>query len=509
MAWSRRDLFKRDGQKLQLNNPYMQGAQKPGDMQPLYNQKKGLPDENYHSPSMKGNRIMDAVVTTAGIAMPAGRMEEWIATAIGRIMPAIEKAWPKVMARFGNLLKKAKGNPEALAKIATRFEDDMWGMMLHPSQLQKSNPNYLDNINAVSDFKSRPVGELKGKTKIDTWLESKPAYERKAMGKPQANKSRTFEDELEEIHNSYKDRTEYLDGYWQDRDTLMKYEFDAKKDIEALGKKYNKEITEEHYPWHRVFKNNEPDLWEEWVDRFINSRWKKQAIDDYPNQKARDKGDAQDFAENHPRDKELESDNDFLKNKNSQRRKQFDELPEDIKKKYIKEYEQLKYEKQQDINRTDVWEWYGDYDDIEDAFDSDMAALNKKYWLSPFFDMADTSKKSLIPAYERMGNNSVQPTKPQAPKDMEDVFFEGLYKPTKKERLAADLDPNSLASNEERYAERVEDQLSPNELNALREAQHRGLELEWTDKAAWPLPSNIKKIIDNIFKRFPNYNPGF
>lgn len=279
----------------------MQGAQKPGDMQPLYNQKKGLPDENYHSPSMKGDRIMDAVVTTAGIAMPAGRMEEWIATAIGRIMPAIKKLWPKVMARFSNLLKKAKGNPEALAKIATRFEDDMWGMMLRPSQLQKSNPNYLDNINAVSDFKSRPVGELKDKAKIDAWLENKPAYERKAMGKPQANKSRT--------------------------------------------------------------------------------------IDDYPNQKVRDKGDAQDFAENNPRDKELESDNDFLKNKNSQRRKQFDKLPEDIKKKYIKEYEQLKYEKQQDINRTDVWEWYGDYDDIEDAFDSDMAALNKKYWLSPFFDM--------------------------------------------------------------------------------------------------------------------------
>jgi hypothetical protein len=86
-------------------------------------------------------------------------------------------------------------------------------MMLRPSQLQKSNPNHLDNINAVSDFKSRPVGELKDKAKIDAWLENKPAYERKAMGKPQANKSRTFEDELEEIHNSYKDRTEYLDGY--------------------------------------------------------------------------------------------------------------------------------------------------------------------------------------------------------------------------------------------------------------------------------------------------------
>jgi hypothetical protein len=28
----------------------------------------------------------------------------------------------------------------------------------------------------------------------------------------------------------------------------MKYEFDARKDIEALGKKYNKEITDEHYP---------------------------------------------------------------------------------------------------------------------------------------------------------------------------------------------------------------------------------------------------------------------
>lgn len=117
------------------------------------------------------------------------------------------------------------------------------------------------------------------------------------------------------------------------------------------------------------------------------SKWKKQVIDDYPNQKARDKGDAQDFAENNPRDKELESDNDFLKNKNSQRRKQFDKLPEDVKKKYTKEYEQLKYEQQQEINKTDVWEWWGDYDDVDDYFEQQLWELNKKYGISPFFDM--------------------------------------------------------------------------------------------------------------------------
>lgn len=248
MAWSRRDLFKRDNQKLQVHNPYEQSAQRAGDIQPLYWQVKPLQVENYKSPSSAGDRRMDTIATIWGIATPAGRLEEWVSAIISKAIPMIQKAWPKVAARFANLLTKAKGNPKALTKIATKLDNEMWGMMLRPSQLQKSNPNHLDNINAVSDFKSRPVGELKDKAKIDAWLENKPAYERKAMGKPQANKSRTFEDELEEIHNSYKDRTEYLDGYWQDRDTLMKYEFDARKDIEALGKKYNKEITDEHYP---------------------------------------------------------------------------------------------------------------------------------------------------------------------------------------------------------------------------------------------------------------------
>jgi hypothetical protein len=41
---------------------------------------------------------------------------------------------------------------------------------------------------------------------------------------------------------------------------VAKYEFDARKDIEALGKKYGRKITDEDYPWNRVFKNNEPDL---------------------------------------------------------------------------------------------------------------------------------------------------------------------------------------------------------------------------------------------------------
>lgn len=216
MAWSRRDLFKRDNEKLQVYNPYEQGAQRAGDIQPLYWQVKPLQVENYKSPSSAGDRRMDAVATIWWIVMPAGRLEEWIAAVVSKILPAIQKAWPKVMARFSNLLSKAKGNPEALTKIAKKFwsieneyaktipdlidtewynrwkpewyvKKQMWkdapGMMLHPSQLQKSNPNYLDNINAVSDFKSRPVGELKGKTKIDAWLDNKPAYERKAMGK--------------------------------------------------------------------------------------------------------------------------------------------------------------------------------------------------------------------------------------------------------------------------------------------------------------------------------------
>ena len=171
MVWSRKDLFKRDNAKLEVYNPYMQGAKQEGDIQPLYWQKKPLEVSAYKSPSSAGDRRMDTVATVAGLAIPAWRLEEWVAAVIGKMMPAIQKLWPKVMARFGNLLTKAKGKPEALAKIVEKFWwDDVPGMMLRPSQLQKTNPNYLDNINAVSEFKSRKINEPSAKQKIDGWL---------------------------------------------------------------------------------------------------------------------------------------------------------------------------------------------------------------------------------------------------------------------------------------------------------------------------------------------------
>lgn len=397
MAWSRRDLFKRDNEKLQVHNPYEQGAQRAGDMQPLYWQVKPLQVENYKSPSSRGDRIMDAVATIWWIATPAGRLEEWIAAVVGRILPAIQKAWPKVMARFSNLLSKAKGNPKALESIYTKFNklDDSifeagqeafkwtnpfskWkdapGMMLRPSQLQKSDPNYLNNINEMSSFKSKQIPEKQftAKEKINNRLGNKTPYELREMNKKVAGstqapvpKAKSDEGALDYIKIQDKKIGNSLESKW-----------------------WNDELLE----------------WISWDDlKFIDRKSMS---------------------------------------------------PKDYAKRRLENFSNLESER------------------------------------SPF---------------QRKVKKIDRPTTP----DMEDLVYDSLYMPTKREKLAADLDPNILASNEERYAERVEDQLSPNELNALREAQHRGLELEWTDKVAGPLPKKIKDIINNIYKRFPDYNPDF
>lgn len=407
MAWSRRDLFKRDNEKLQVHNPYEQGAQRAGDIQPLYWQVKPLQVENYKSPSSRGDRIMDAVATIWWIATPAGRLEEWVSAIISKAIPMIQKAWPKVAARFANLLTKAKGNPEALTKIAKKFwsieseyaktipdlidtewanrwkpewyvKKQMWkdipGMMLRPSQLQKSDPNYLNNINEMSSFKSKQIPEKQftAKEKINNRLGNKTSYELREMNKKVAGstqapvpKAKSDEGALDYIKIQDKKIGNSLESKW-----------------------WNDELLE----------------WISWDDlKFIDRKSMS---------------------------------------------------PKDYAKRRLENFSNLESER------------------------------------SPF---------------QRKVKKIDRPTTP----DMEDLVYDSLYMPTKREKLAADLDPNILASNEERYAERVEDQLSPNELNALREAQYRGTELEWTDKVAGPLPKKIKDIINNIYKRFPDYNPNF
>lgn len=160
MAWSRRDLLAKDNAKLEVHNPKPVQA-------PTYKEVS----EWTKTPEMQkiAKNTMGTVMWIAG-EWPS----ELIATKISKMFPMIKKAWSGVMERFSKLLTKVKGNPEAMAKIVTKLEsvwDDIPGMMLHPSQLQKTNPNYLENINAVSKFKSRPIKEPSGKQKIDGWLD--------------------------------------------------------------------------------------------------------------------------------------------------------------------------------------------------------------------------------------------------------------------------------------------------------------------------------------------------
>lgn len=232
------------------------------------------------------DKAVDTAIGLAGAAMPAWRLEEGLALAVREAMPMLKKLWPKVMAKFANLLTKAKGNPEALTKIATRFEDDMWGMMLRPSQLEKSNPNYLNNINEMSSFKSKQIPEKQftSKEKIDNRLGNKTPYELREMDKRAASASQAPENKLDLIPKKdfkWKDYESYK-RQWLDKNNL----YDPADDVATI----------------------------------------KASMDtDLENSKRVKEGNNQ-----------LKSENDFLKNKNNQRRKQFDKLPEDIKKNILK-----------------------------------------------------------------------------------------------------------------------------------------------------------------------------
>ena len=127
-----------------------------------WNQKYGISGDlvqkikdrygKHAEPNTLANDVIGVAATTA---IPAGRIEEWIAAMVEKMMPTLEKAWPKTMAKFADLLKKSKWDPKALESIYAKFNE-------HP-------------------FVSKPVWELEGKAKIDAWLEAKPAYQRKAM----------------------------------------------------------------------------------------------------------------------------------------------------------------------------------------------------------------------------------------------------------------------------------------------------------------------------------------
>lgn len=145
---------------------------------PIMEQIKNRYDPHKSAP----NAMFNDIAWTAAIAMPAGRAEEVVAALANKMMPALEKAWPKVMAKFADLLKKSKGNPKALESIYTKFnklDDKLFEM--GQDAIKWTNPFVSKYVEPW--FTSRPVGELKGKAKIDAWLKSKPAYERKNMWK--------------------------------------------------------------------------------------------------------------------------------------------------------------------------------------------------------------------------------------------------------------------------------------------------------------------------------------
>lgn len=128
----------------------------------------------------------DVIATAWAAVLPVNRGTDWVITmldeVITKMMPALQKAWPKVMAKFANLLKKSKGNPKALESIYTKFnklDDKLFEM--GQDAIKWTNPFVSKYVEPW--FTSRPVWELKGKAKIDAWLNSKPAYERKNMWK--------------------------------------------------------------------------------------------------------------------------------------------------------------------------------------------------------------------------------------------------------------------------------------------------------------------------------------
>lgn len=146
---------------------------------PIWQQVK-----NYFDPHKNPeNNWQNDLIGTTAIAIPAGRIEEWVAGIVSNMMPALQKAGPKAMAKFSNILKQSKGNPEALAKITEKYKEFLpTNFSIKPWEFS-SVKNYMNRdingyLTKASNFESRPVGELKGKAKIDTWLNTKPAYER-------------------------------------------------------------------------------------------------------------------------------------------------------------------------------------------------------------------------------------------------------------------------------------------------------------------------------------------
>lgn len=186
----------------------------------------------------ENKRQNDVIATAGAIAMPVGREMEWAMSIIAEATPYFKKLGWKVMANFSKMLTKAKGNPEALVKISKSLED-------------------IVPIAKGKWFTSRPIWEPSAAQKRKGRNNVKQTYERKAMGKPQTNKTPTFEDELDNIHAWYQDRVNELDGYWLNRD-YEKSEFDTREAIEALGKKYGRKITDEDYPYMVKNYSNKP-----------------------------------------------------------------------------------------------------------------------------------------------------------------------------------------------------------------------------------------------------------
>jgi len=157
---------------------------------PIWQQVK-----NYFDPhkNPENNWQNDMIGTAWAFVVPENRGTQWIVTMLGEVvdamMPALQKAGPKAMAKFSNILKQSKGNPEALAKITEKYKEFLpANFSIKPWEFS-SVKNYMNrdingNLTKASNFESRPVGELKGKAKIDTWLNTKPAYERGYWNKP-------------------------------------------------------------------------------------------------------------------------------------------------------------------------------------------------------------------------------------------------------------------------------------------------------------------------------------